>query len=509
MGGVGKTQLALKYSHEYRERYAGVWWLRAGIDNTLQLDARDACDQVGAAVAEGELPTLAFKRWLDRQDATWLLVFDNAESAQTLHRHLPQGSHHVLITSRDPAWGGVARPIELAVWSEDHGADFLAERLPARQRTDLQRLTHTLGGLQLALEQAAAFLEHTAGAIAWYCEQAERVDTSALVLDEARASTGYERSVLGTLSLAFPRLGEAARQLLRLCAFFSAEPIPERYFLENPDQLPDALADAAREPLGWERTVGELRRFSIAERVDIASLGCPPSQQDERTETALVVHRLTIEVARHALSAPADDGLQAQWLLRAHCPGEADDPKQWPRFAVLLPHLMGFQRLRSQTWFDRRRGLRQPARGAAEAEVQGHPRRRPAPAHGLRLPRARRSAGRRLGRSHHRLRTQDQPRPDRRRPQAPGWLGRALVARLGLTGADRALALQRARRDRALKRPLVAPPGPRTRGVHRAPRGPASQVLDGAPSPCSQFAPETVTLSPENSRRLVASHCCT
>ena len=51
MGGVGKTQLALKYSHEFRDRYAGVWWLRAETetDTTLQLDALDCCRLVGAA----------------------------------------------------------------------------------------------------------------------------------------------------------------------------------------------------------------------------------------------------------------------------------------------------------------------------------------------------------------------------------------------------------------------------------------------------------------------------
>src|SRR5262245_51760110 len=32
MGGVGKTQLALKYTLDYREHYAGVWWFRAETD---------------------------------------------------------------------------------------------------------------------------------------------------------------------------------------------------------------------------------------------------------------------------------------------------------------------------------------------------------------------------------------------------------------------------------------------------------------------------------------------
>ena len=44
MGGVGKTQLALKYSQDYRDHYAGVWWLGSETENTLQRDAQQCCE---------------------------------------------------------------------------------------------------------------------------------------------------------------------------------------------------------------------------------------------------------------------------------------------------------------------------------------------------------------------------------------------------------------------------------------------------------------------------------
>jgi TIR domain len=371
MGGVGKTQLALKYSYEYGDSYVGVWWLRAEADNTLQLDARDACIEAGAPLADGEVPSAAFKHWLGGQEQSWLLVFDNAESADALRPHLPQGGpHHVLITSRDLAWGGVARPIELEVWSDDEGAEFLASRLPAARLGDLQRLSRALGGLQLALEQAAAFLEQTGGAVADYCTQIEGVDTAALVLDEGRAGTGYERSVLATLSLAFPHLSAAAQQLLRICAFFSAEPIPERYFREGVDHLPKPLASAAHQGLAWERVVGELRRSGIVERVDVASLDRAPGQLDERMEKALVLHRLTLEVARHALSVPAEDGPRAQNLLRAHCPPEVKDPIQWPRFGALLPHLFNVRRPSAPLSVQSATRLQDPSVGLANVRMR-------------------------------------------------------------------------------------------------------------------------------------------
>lgn len=64
MGGVGKTQLALKYSLDNRESYAGIWWFRAESDETLQLDASAACVEAGVKLIPGELPTTTFKYWL-------------------------------------------------------------------------------------------------------------------------------------------------------------------------------------------------------------------------------------------------------------------------------------------------------------------------------------------------------------------------------------------------------------------------------------------------------------
>jgi hypothetical protein len=116
MGGVDKTQLALKYSHEYRDLYAGVWWFRAESDATLQLDALDCCKQVSAPIGEGELPSAALKLWLSGQQAPWLLVYDNPEDVAAPRPHLPEGGrYHVVITSRNPARGGLAQPVELEV----------------------------------------------------------------------------------------------------------------------------------------------------------------------------------------------------------------------------------------------------------------------------------------------------------------------------------------------------------------------------------------------------------
>jgi tetratricopeptide (TPR) repeat protein len=355
MGGVGKTQLALKYSHEYRDLYAGVWWFRAESDTTLQLDAQDCCQTVGAPIQDGETPSAALKRWLARQTTPWLLVYDNAEEVAALRPHLPQaGPHHLIITSRNAAWGGLAQPVELEVWTPEQGADFLAVRLPGAQGADLLELARDLGGLPLALEQAASYMEETGTPVDRYRTLLAGVDTEGLILDEGRAATGYERSVAATLSLAFDRLSPAAARLLRLCAFAAPEPLPERFFLEAAEHLPEELAKLATDALAWNRVAGQLRRCGLAERLEIPALDRRPGEATGRTEPALVLHRLTQQVVRVRLAQPAEDARNLQAVLRTCCPGEASLPDHWPRFSVLAEHVIQMDRYLQPGWLDTR-----------------------------------------------------------------------------------------------------------------------------------------------------------
>lgn len=162
MGGVGKTQLALKYSWDFRDEYAGVWWFRAEDMGRLQQDCQQFCERCGIQVYTGEKHHQAVKRWLQEQPS-WLLVYDNAEAQygeqkETLHQFLPGSGHHVLITSRNNCWEGLAKPIELDVWDEEQALEFLRKRLVKATDEELRLLSRALGGLPLALEQACAYI---------------------------------------------------------------------------------------------------------------------------------------------------------------------------------------------------------------------------------------------------------------------------------------------------------------------------------------------------------------
>ncbi len=388
MHGVGKTRLALQCAQAVRDEHAGVWWLRADSDAGLQEDARAACAAAGFRVDPAGTGLAALWQGLRQAPAPWLLVFDNAPDAAALAPSLAElppaadgRAHRVLITSCHPAWGALAAVFPLEPWSPEQGAAFLAGRLAgiaAASGTSpdpRSALSDELGGLPLALEQAAGYLERSGRTPAGYLELLRDRRHGERLLDRPLGADSGLPSVAATLSLAFDRLSPAARALLGLCAWAAPEPLPESVLTAHPDALAPPLAAAAADPLDWDDTVAELIGYALMQRTPWR--GAQPGD----TGLALRMHRLTQRVARSRLAAGAaagaspslptaaaagtaqalsttpstgaaapeasatampgagHDALTLQALLAAAFPAEPQAPASWPMAAMLAPHV--------------------------------------------------------------------------------------------------------------------------------------------------------------------------
>src|SRR5438132_8290853 len=71
----------------------------------------------------------AIKRWLERCEQPWLLIFDNADALSLVRKYLPQqGNGSILLTTRAHAVGSLAASIEVEKMNLTEGMYLLLRR---------------------------------------------------------------------------------------------------------------------------------------------------------------------------------------------------------------------------------------------------------------------------------------------------------------------------------------------------------------------------------------------
>ncbi len=333
LGGIGKSTLALHYAHERLAdgTYRIVWWIHAEDQITLLEDLSSLAPKLGLATEKDQNDTAAAVVTVLNQRSDWLLVFDNATNPDYLRPHLPSsGKGHVLITSRGRGWTGLAKPIELEVFSREDATDFIRARTGKDDSDSIARLVEELGYLPLALAQAAAYIEIHDMSIKAYLKAIEDHQEAAKLLTQGLPTSEYPKSVAATWLLHFADLernNPAALDLLRLCAFVAPDDIPVNELLSHPDQLPQQLARATSTATGLAETVGALTKTHLA------------GKSDDPGET-LNIHRLVQAVTRHQL----EDDEKRFWAdcaasrIVSLLPEEPEQPRSWPQSARLAAH---------------------------------------------------------------------------------------------------------------------------------------------------------------------------
>ena len=103
----------------------------------------------------------------------WLLIFDNVDQPADLDGLVPPaGPGNVLITSRNPNWPPTQR-IHVSELALDPATAFLLTRTSAAgaaEQRAARQLAGKLGGLPLALEQAAAYVQTTGTSLRRYLQ---------------------------------------------------------------------------------------------------------------------------------------------------------------------------------------------------------------------------------------------------------------------------------------------------------------------------------------------------
>jgi Tfp pilus assembly protein PilF len=237
-------------------------------------------------------------------------------------------SGHVLITSRNPHWAGLAHSQPLKTFDRAESIAFLRGR---SGRTDSDesagRLAHALGDLPLALDQAAAVIEQSKISFADYLR---RFETEwAELLQEGQPPKDYPHTVAMTWGLALSAVEQAspaAVELLNLAAFLNTDRLVRDLLRSGQEYLPPRLRMLAADPAELSGAIAHLLRYSLVDADD-----------DE-----IVIHRLVATITRDRL----DDEQQIVWcnaaiqFLGGCFTFDSSDVNSWARCGEVLPHVM-------------------------------------------------------------------------------------------------------------------------------------------------------------------------
>jgi tetratricopeptide (TPR) repeat protein len=317
LGGVGKTQLAIQYAWEHAENFSALLWLPADSESSIATGLARLCEVLGLPEREEREDSVraeAMRRWL-RTHSGWLLIADNADTREVqaaLLREMRDWHHgRVIITSRLEDWSLQSAPIPLGTWTDMQGAQWLQARLADKpitcSETDASALSGELGGLPLALEQAAAYMVQRRIGPAEYLHRfqasAEKARQLLATAMPHGGGTDYEKTVATTWLVTVDQLTPLARAILKMIAWLGPDEIPRFLFSRAPDQVIEAASEAF-----------------MSERPSASEEQVSPNPM-EAVEESLVL------LARYSLIELREDHLLCHRLVQST--QRWDEPKTW------------------------------------------------------------------------------------------------------------------------------------------------------------------------------------
>ncbi|KAJ7073176.1 P-loop containing nucleoside triphosphate hydrolase protein [Mycena amicta] len=249
LGGVGKTQIALKFIAESGSRFTHHFKINASSGESIQAGYKE----IAMSKNLGDTVNAA-QTWLNANPDEWLILFDNADKVDLdLGDYLPKGAHgNILITSRNPdLWvhtGPDQRAIEILNLSVDDAVSLLLKRAGLGHNAGRNKIhagtivKELLYCFPLAIVQAGAFISKSAPLrqdMSKFIPIFQQNKTKILSETPDQSSGDYKLAVYTTWQMSFAQLSSKAAQFLQLCSFIHFEGIREDIFQRAAEYKPD------------------------------------------------------------------------------------------------------------------------------------------------------------------------------------------------------------------------------------------------------------------------------
>ena len=326
LGGCGKSSLAFEYAWRNLYRYpGGVFVINGESDDLLRASLQEIHREYvhktqpnkhEEATQFSQLITETLS-WLGNLREKWLLIVDNMDQKElsSCARKMFFGqwknktTGDILVTSRrssEALCEDLDLPpencLELNAFTLEESTEFLKKRTGLEscsddQEQDVEQLAHELGGLPLALEQAAAYVKALKCSIQSYLEQYRSQKSTLLKRKSAKPCSeiySEERLAVQTtwlLNFSYIEndekdegLGKASAFFMQIATYLFPDDIPiEILNVGAPEIEHKYLKHRLKMPIGAKQIVDLLLRFSLFKR---------------KSDDSLSIHRLVQETLK-------------------------------------------------------------------------------------------------------------------------------------------------------------------------------------------------------------------
>ncbi|KAH0564815.1 hypothetical protein GP486_001804 [Trichoglossum hirsutum] len=252
--GVGKTEIALHFAHTNQAGFDAIFWVRCESLVSIRQSFTDIAVSLDLPGADKdghhEENLLAVHGWLKKTRKRWLLIFDNAGQDYILQGYWPVGaSGAILITSRKYynfckdtlRQGTTIKPFDpkpswdllLQLLGDDWKKLDREGRIPQSEITAAKQMLGKLGGLALAIQQAAILIKNDEIGGPTIVKTYEMFEKTFQTLPgRLLGERGSTDRALDTLwDMTFNSLTKNARILLSVLAWLSPDVIQVQLFL--------------------------------------------------------------------------------------------------------------------------------------------------------------------------------------------------------------------------------------------------------------------------------------
>ena len=286
-GGIGKTQICLKFIEEMSGRMPHVFWIDASSVESITMSLR-GISSLSAAQAFGVDDSVeSVLQWMSFIQEEWLIVFDAADnpSEYVVENFIPSGNRgNILITSRNQYMGRFVSSdniIEIKKMEESDAITLLLKashlNASAKHIEVAKNIVTELGCIPLAVDQAGAYIEARRCSIDQYL-QLFSLHCQTLMSEAAfKGASNYDQAVYGTWDLSFKEIekrangsssagtqaARAAILILQICAFYHHRNISKDIFRSAAEESKEHVVNS-EVPENLPRAISLLDRTFLA-----------------------------------------------------------------------------------------------------------------------------------------------------------------------------------------------------------------------------------------------------